>query len=148
MRLPDTAAAVLRMARSVRPDGNAAVACPIEFRWLPAGFTLTSITVRGGTPVDWSCDIQTSEAARQPYPPEVVITTAPIQPGPGDTAVSVRGGTGYVHADGMVKVVPVTMVELDRYGVLVRSSEPEPVVVRVLDGLQDTPVDLRWLGRR
>lgn len=145
--LPDTAATAVRVARSVRPDGDTAIACPVSAASLPDGVAVLSVTIRGNTPADWSCGIQTSDMSGQPYPPELEITTARIRPEPGDTPVIVHGRTGYVHAAGTVKIVPVTMVQLDRYGVLVRGSDPEPVVLQILNQLRPTPSDLSWLGR-
>jgi len=54
--LDPTQEAMLRMARSVRPD-PATTRAPLWVSWLPSGYTLSSVAVSGDWPAEWQCSV-------------------------------------------------------------------------------------------
>ncbi|MCE7009810.1 hypothetical protein LWC34_44415 [Kibdelosporangium philippinense] len=142
----------LRVARSVKPDGDAAFVWPLEFQWLPehlqpSGFTVHAIDLKY---VDVSASAQTIPREAEKgvsvsiftlRPPGVPGGVPPYRP-EGGTPVTVRGKQG-VFVSGEVYVE----FELGR-AMVVSGPLSQQDLVRIADSIKIGPLNYPWIGTR
>ncbi|RSM67800.1 hypothetical protein DMH04_48085 [Kibdelosporangium aridum] len=135
----------LRIARSVKPDGDAAFVWPLEFTWLPQNMQPSGFGVLGTglkyVDVDASAHPLPETQGENGISVNVFTLRPPTSP-PEGTPVTVRGKQGVVRS-GMVYVE----FELGR---ALRVSGPlsQEDLVRIADGIRIGPLNYPWIGTR
>jgi hypothetical protein len=143
---------VLRIVRSIRPDGNAAIIRNVSFDWLPVDMTEGAFSVRGTSPADYFLLADTTLAPRAQGQKRVTAQIDKDKPGsatPGTgTAVTVRGKQGvYIAGTGPYGEVWVELTN----GLWLEVSGPaaKADLVKVADTMKiSLDVKYPWIGQR
>jgi hypothetical protein len=150
--VPKVQEVVLRIARSFRPDGTAAVVRNASFGWLPVDMTEGAFSVRGTTPADYSVVADTALAPRAQGQKRVTAQIDRDKPGsatPGSgTPVTVRGKQGvYIATSDAYGEVWVELTN----GLWLEVSGPaaKADLVKVADTMKiSLDVKYSWIGQR
>lgn len=157
---------VLRVAKSVRPDGQTRLVTPVRFGWLPTGYQHNS-SAMGSEGVEvpgWHSGVIAGGKARDSSFVRAELSTVSVKRPPGAEAVTVRGRAGWYRAyrsasdpDGIPRS---SLLEIDSgKGFVVRvvtdpggGSGPAPLdkaaLIKVADSLTiDESPDFSWMGR-
>jgi hypothetical protein len=143
---------VVRIARSIRPDGKAAFVQNVRFGWLPVDMTEGAFSIRGTSPSDIFVVADTALAPRAQGQKRVTAQIDKDKPGsatPGDgTPVTVRGKQGvYIASTGPYGEVWVELAN----GLWLEVSGPaaKADLVKVADTMKiNLDVKYPWLGQR
>lgn len=142
----DVTETVLRIARSVKPDGNAEFEWPLSFEWLPQQMRPSGFTISGSNPRD--VDVS---ATADPSPPSeeqeaIWVDIGSLAELPDGEPVTVRGKQGvFMPGDSSSEID----VELEP-GRWLRVSGPlsKQDLIRLTDSIKVGPLDYPWLGTR
>jgi hypothetical protein len=145
-RMADTKDVVLRIAQSVRPDGNAAVVRNVSFGWLPAGVTEGEFQVSGTKPTDVAV---LTVAPGDHHVTARIDRNKPGSDTPGASSpVTVRGKQGvYIAATELSGEVRAPLDNGLWLAVLGRV--PKADLVKIADTMKISPdVQYPWIGQR
>ncbi|MEV4317024.1 hypothetical protein [Actinocrispum sp. NPDC049592] len=139
--LPGARDELVKLARSVRPDGVTVIPAPVRFGWLPEDAKGTAPQSVSGTADHW--DVRVTSSGRRTV--GVQITTRPPQmPGMG---VVVRGKQGRIGPN--PEAPNALVVEYDTGRWLIVSGLAPDELVRVAGTLEISDgLSFPWLGRR
>lgn len=132
----------LRIARSVKPDGDAAFEQPLSFDWLPQHIQPGGWRVQGSRPNDLDVSADTTGGPRD----RVVAAIRADKPN-GGTPVTVRGKQGVAVRAADTSLFVCVELEPGRW-LQVGGSFPQKDLVKVADTIRIGPLSYPWLGTR
>lgn len=134
----------LRVARSVKPDGDAAFVWPLEFTWLPQHLQPSGFSVFGTNPeqVDVGATAQTIPPTLQQGVSVNIRSRDPREGPPRGEPVTVRGKQGlFISGELSVELEPGRWLE-------VRGPLSQQDLVNIADGIRIGPLRYPWIGTR
>ncbi|RSM63840.1 hypothetical protein DMH04_52460 [Kibdelosporangium aridum] len=137
---------MLRIARSVKTDGNAEFEWPLSFEWLPQRMQPSGFNISGSNP----SDVDVSATAEPSTPPQeqeaIWVDIGALDEPPEGEPVTVRGRQGvFIPGDSSNEID----VELEP-GRWLRVSGPlaKQDLVKVTESIEIGPLNFPWLGTR